>query len=104
MATARDRGRPNATDRGYDHKWRRTRGRYLKHHETCEHPGCRAPATDVHHLDGQGPLGSAGHKWDNLQALCHEHHSRLTAVETPAGIAHRGRRLRPVPRHPGLTA
>lgn len=74
--------RPTAAARGYDHKWRRTRGRYLQLHPTCEHPGCELAAYDVHHLDGKGPLGPAGHTHSNLQALCHSHHSSITASTT----------------------
>lgn len=72
--------RASASARGYDQHWRQTRGRYLKHHPACEQPGCTLPATDVHHLDGQGPNGPHGHTWTNLQALCHRHHSQITAT------------------------
>lgn len=94
--------RPDPAQRGYDHKWRRTRGRYLKHHPACEHPGCTRPATDVHHLDNQGPLAPNGHKWNNLQALCHTHHSRHTAQQQPAGWNTTPPRNRPPTSHPGL--
>lgn len=90
--------RKSPTKRGYDAKWRRTRARYLRHHPTCEYPdGCKRAAEDVHHLDGKGPLGPAGHDWDNLQALCHSHHSQVTNAAMP-------KRKRPAPRHPGLIA
>jgi 5-methylcytosine-specific restriction protein A len=94
--------RPNSSARGYDRKWARTRGRYLQHHKVCEQPGCDAPATDVHHLDGRGPLSPLGHKWINLQALCHPHHSRVTAREQPGGWAAAPPRLRKSASHPGL--
>lgn len=71
--------RPSAAARGYDHNWRRTRGRYLQLHPECEHPGCPELAEDVHHLDLQGPNGPNGHRHFNLQALCHAHHSSVTA-------------------------
>jgi 5-methylcytosine-specific restriction protein A len=74
--------RPTAATRGYDAKWRRTRGRYLQLHPRCEHAGCAAPAVDVHHLDMRGPLGPRGHDHANLQALCHSHHSTITARTT----------------------
>ena len=74
--------RPSAAARGYDAKWRRTRGRYLQLHPTCEHPGCVSMAEDVHHLDGLGPNGPDGHRHHNLQALCHPHHSAITARTT----------------------
>lgn len=80
-----DKARGTATQRGYNTTWRRTRGRYLQLHPTCEHTGCAAPATDVHHLDGQGPNGPDGHKHSNLRALCASHHARITSREQPGG-------------------
>jgi 5-methylcytosine-specific restriction enzyme A len=72
--------RPSASKRGYDARWRATRGRYLGAHRTCEdETGCIADATEVHHLDGLGPKGLNGHEWHNLMALCKHHHSRITA-------------------------
>lgn len=88
--------------RDYGVQWRKTRGRYLKYHPTCEEPGCKKPAIDVHHLDGLGPTGPLGHKWSNLMALCRAHHSRRTARESPAGWnAQPSRRREPEP-HPGV--
>lgn len=80
-----DQRRGGSHARGYDSKWRRTRGRYLSHHPTCEEPGCPQRATDVHHKDGLGPTGPMGHKWANLEALCHSHHSKRTSTEQPGG-------------------
>jgi 5-methylcytosine-specific restriction enzyme A len=78
---ARTRGldskRPNRIERGYDHRWRRFRARFLSKHSTCEL--CGKPATDPHHLDGLGPKGPRGFDETNLQALCHSCHSRLTS-------------------------
>lgn len=70
--------RPAASRRGYGARWRHTRTRYLRHHPDCAVCGDRA--TQVHHLDGQGPLAPAGHAPDNLQALCHSCHSRITTT------------------------
>jgi 5-methylcytosine-specific restriction protein A len=83
------RQRASASSRGYDVHWRRTRGRYLKHHPVCETAGCTSPAVDVHHLDMLGPNGPDGHRWANLQALCHPHHAQLTARLQPGGWAAR---------------
>lgn len=95
--------RPNSSARGYDRKWARTRGRFLQLHPICQDPaGCTAPATDVHHLDGLGPSGFAGHKHANLEALCHSHHSKRTSSEQPGGWAAAPPRRRPKPSHPGL--
>lgn len=77
--------RPTALERGYDTAWRATSRAYLRRHPTCEEAGCTAAATDVHHLDGQGPLGPRGHDHSNLQALCHSHHSQRTARDQPGG-------------------
>lgn len=81
-----DRRRGGGRARGYDKKWARTRGAYLYRHPTCEEHGCEKDATDVHHKDGRGPNGPNGHKWANLEALCHSHHSKRTALEQPGGF------------------
>lgn len=85
--------RPSFYQRGYDHRWQRTRRRFLRTHPTCER--CGAPAQDVHHLDGLGPLGPRGHDPANLQPLCHSCHSRITNEGMP-------KRTRPPEQHPGL--
>lgn len=78
--------RPSASQRGYGAKWRRTRAEYLRTHPICESEhGCIQPATDVDHIDGQGPKGPKGHDADNLRALCHSHHSQRTARDQPGG-------------------
>jgi 5-methylcytosine-specific restriction protein A len=82
-----DKRRPNARQRGYDERWQRTRAAFIATHPICQWPdGCLAPATDVHHLDGQGPNGDKGHDWANLQGLCHKHHSTTTARAQPGGF------------------
>jgi 5-methylcytosine-specific restriction protein A len=85
---ASDARRPNATDRGYGPRWRRTRAAYIAAHPVCEcdDPDCTEPTTDVHHLDGLGPTGPRGHDWDNLKGLAHVCHSRITAREQPGGF------------------
>lgn len=83
---AHDTHRPSASARGYGAKWRRTRAEYLRTHPICEdEAGCIQPATDVHHIDGLGPRGPRGHDDSNLMALCHAHHSQITAVEQAGG-------------------
>lgn len=74
-----ERQRGSAAARGYGHRWRRTRARFLAAHPVCAIDGCSELATDAHHLDGLGPLGPDGHNEANLQALCHSHHSAITA-------------------------
>lgn len=80
-----EHARPNSHQRGYDHRWQRTRGEYLAAHPTCERVDCAAPARDVHHLDGLGPLGPRGHDWSNLEALCGTCHKQTTAQLQPGG-------------------
>lgn len=77
--------RPTAAARGYDSRWRRTRSAHLRLHSTCSEPGCLQPATDVDHVDGQGPLGPRGHDPGNLRSYCHAHHSQRTARDQPGG-------------------
>lgn len=71
--------RPPPEERGYDEAWQRVRRRVLRARPICEEPGCTLPATDVHHIDGRGPRGDNSD--GNLRALCHSHHSRITAAE-----------------------
>lgn len=75
-----ERNRGSASQRGYDREWQRIATSYLERHPICEHEdGCDELATDVHHKDGAGPKGDNSD--DNLQALCHSHHSVTTARE-----------------------
>lgn len=84
---AAEQRRGSAHARGYDAKWRRTRRRYLASHPLCSEPDCKAPATDVDHIDGLGPNGPHGHDPANLRAFCHRHHSQRTARDSPGGWA-----------------
>lgn len=70
--------RPSAAAQGYGAKWRKLRGAYLKAHPNCEWPGCSQPARDVDHIIAKAQGGAD--EWGNLQALCHPHHSRKTAI------------------------
>jgi 5-methylcytosine-specific restriction protein A len=73
--------RPSAAARGYGKAWQATRRGFLLEHFRCDYDGCRRMATQVHHRDGEGPLGERGHDPSNLQALCHSHHSQITSRE-----------------------
>lgn len=55
-------------------RWRILRDRFLTDHPLCE---CGAIATDVHHKQD---IADGGSPYDrqNLQALCHACHSRIT--------------------------
>lgn len=80
-------GRPNATDRGYNAHWRRTRAAFLRDNPLCVHclaAGRVTEATVADHLDNEGPLGPRGHDHANLQALCKAHHDSKTAKTTHA--------------------
>lgn len=83
--------RASAHARGYDARWSRTRAKKLKATPLCEWPGCTKPATDVDHIDGQGPNSPHGHDQANLQSLCHPHHSTKTATQD--GGFGRGKRV-----------
>lgn len=74
--------RGTAAERGYDHRWRRTRRAFLARHDgLCEEPGCLRLVEDVDHIDGLGPHGPLGHTFSNLRGLCKPHHSRKTVRE-----------------------
>jgi hypothetical protein len=86
--TRRERNRENpATRRWYGWTaWKRLRIWKLNRNPLCEEPGCTKPATDIHHVDGTWRENGPG-AWslfmtrENLEALCHEHHSARTIKE-----------------------
>jgi len=92
-----DQRRGSSYRRGYDHRWRATRNRYLEHLRAndpggvarCEECGRSEVELDhpleVDHIDGLGPNGPRGHELANLQALCREDHQRKTALQTGTG-------------------
>ena len=55
--------------------WQRARAAYLRAHPCCETPGCREPATLVHH---RVAIGAGGARLDpaNFEALCAGCHGR----------------------------
>lgn len=73
-------GRDKNAKRKYGRAWKRIRDRYITAHPMCEiclEQGRYTKATEVHH---KVPLSWGGsHDEANLQALCHECHSRITA-------------------------
>ena len=78
--------RPSAARRGYGHRWRKLRRMILANDPVCSDPGgihaARGEvvvATDVDHIIPKRHGGGDGR--DNLQPLCHQCHSRKTAVE-----------------------
>ncbi len=85
---ADDKLRPNSTDRGYGHKWRKLRLRILdRDGSICQHcvketPSIYTPASHVdHRIPTQGP--DDPNHWDesNLQSLCAKHHMEKTATQ-----------------------
>jgi len=75
--------RPSAARRGYGSRWRKLRLMQLRRYPLCQWPGCNKPATDVDHIV---PRASGGtDDADNLQSLCHAHHSVKTATQDGGG-------------------
>ena len=62
--------RPNAHQRGYTHKWRELRDKFLRSNPLCAK--CGRGGEDVDHII---PIRSGGtHQWKNLQTLCRPCH------------------------------
>ncbi|WP_346866641.1 MULTISPECIES: HNH endonuclease signature motif containing protein [unclassified Clostridium] len=81
--------RANATDRGYDSKWRTSRARFLKINPLCvrcKEQGSLVKATVVDHIKPHG--GDKILFWDesNWQALCKRCHDRKTMREDNYGV------------------
>ena len=70
-----DAKRPNAYARGYNDEWRRESKAFLALNPKCQHPGCNAYATVVHHKIAH--RGDMRLFWDrrNWQGLCAHHHN-----------------------------
>lgn len=70
-----DDTRLSSSRRGYDANWRKIRDTHLR-----ENPFCIICGKAASHIDHIIPRASGGtDDWDNLQSLCHSHHSRKTA-------------------------
>jgi 5-methylcytosine-specific restriction protein A len=79
--------RGSAAERGYDARWRKVRKRFLRAHPLCaecERLGFVTAATDVDHIMPKNRGGADTE--DNLQALCHAHHSAKTMRELRVGV------------------
>lgn len=100
MATTR----PTAAQRGYGHRWQRTRRRYLRRHPTCILCGQPAQVPD-HHPHSRKQLVAMGVRDpdadQHLRPLCIPCHNRETAVHQPGGWAPKGKRARKPEPHPG---
>jgi hypothetical protein len=62
----------------YDHDWERLARLFLKAHPVCMVRGCGRPARHADHIVTVRAAPQLRLEWTNLQALCHQHHSRLT--------------------------
>lgn len=70
--------------RGYGARWQALRKRFILQHPYCERclkEGRITPATDVDHIKPHRGCPRLLFDENNLQALCHECHSRKTATE-----------------------
>lgn len=74
-----ERSRGSYRERGYGAAWRRLRVSYLAAYPYCQWPRCQELATDIDHILPRSQGGTD--LWDNLQGLCHKHHSSKTATE-----------------------
>lgn len=74
-----DSQRGTPAQRGYDGRWQRRRVLFLRAHPLCaecQRHGLVTAATDVHHVIALRNGG--GDEDENLEALCHPCHSRIT--------------------------
>lgn len=80
----RDSRRLSSHERGYDRRWAKASKAFLKSHPLCAEcarQGRTTPATEVDHIVPHKGNKSLFWNSDNWQALCHECHSRKTALE-----------------------
>ena len=71
--------RKSASKRGYGHHWQKLRLMILRRDPICKWPNCEQPSYHVDHIT---PRSSGGtNREDNLQGLCHRHHSIKTNME-----------------------
>lgn len=80
-AREREQARGTAKVRGYGADWRTLRAAHLRAHPSCSHPECDMLATDVDHLTPHRGDDALRLDPDNLQSLCHSHHSSKTATQ-----------------------
>jgi 5-methylcytosine-specific restriction protein A len=83
-----DHARGTAAERGYDHRWARTRADYLRHHPRCVLCGRPATVAD-HYPETRRSLVDRGvpnpDVWHRLRPLCKPCHYRHTALTSPGG-------------------
>lgn len=76
----RREGRASSCKRGYGRRWRRLRLLYLAENPLCV--VCGEAASQADHVLAREKGGTDD--WENLQSLCHRHHSEKTAREDGA--------------------
>ncbi len=57
--------------------YRVVRAGYMEKHPTCQHPGCMAPATDIHHRKGRIGDLLVDTRW--FMSVCRPHHLHIHA-------------------------
>lgn len=76
----RNRGRARELSVYRSARWRRLRRRILTERPWCAWPRCHEAATDVDHIITIAERPDLAWDEDNLQPLCHRHHSHKTAT------------------------
>lgn len=77
-----DANRPNAHQRGYNHRWRKASAAYMQDHPLCEECERKGRVTAAQCVDHKIPhRGDEQLFWDsgNWQSLCQRCHARKTA-------------------------
>jgi 5-methylcytosine-specific restriction protein A len=74
-----DRTRDSRQQRGYDKAWFEFRARYLRARPQCQHPGCAASASELHHIKRVRTHPHLRLDPSNVMGLCKPHHSAETA-------------------------
>ena len=74
--------RPSSAQRGYGHRWRKARLRFLRANplcRLCKERGLIVPATEVDHITPKEPKDMGFWNISNWQALCEYCHKSKTA-------------------------
>jgi 5-methylcytosine-specific restriction protein A len=77
-----DRHRPNASQRGYDGRWRALRATFIEAHPFCCVVDCHRATFDVDHIIEIRKRPDLRLVWSNLRPFCRSHHAQHTALST----------------------
>lgn len=72
----------------YGRRWRKLRAAFLAAHPCCRYcqqEGRTTAATEVDHITKHNGDTQLFHAWDNLQALCADHHRGAKARQERSG-------------------